>query len=61
MIFKFYYIFTIICLLFFQVEDEMIQCIACEDWFHGLVCYFKMFSQRFRHGKNVWMNCTILE
>lgn len=22
----------------FQIEDEMIQCIVCEDWFHGRVC-----------------------
>lgn len=24
--------------LTFQIEDEMIQCIICEDWFHGRVC-----------------------
>lgn len=24
--------------LIFQIEDEMIQCIICEDWFHGRVC-----------------------
>lgn len=22
---------------FFQIEDEMIQCIICEDWYHGRV------------------------
>ena len=25
----------------FQIEDEMIQCLVCEDWFHGRVRDFK--------------------
>lgn len=22
-----------------HVDDEMIQCVVCEDWFHGRVCF----------------------
>ena len=28
---------TVIGSFWFQVEDEMIQCVVCEDWLHGRV------------------------
>ena len=30
--------------LFLQIEDVMIQCIICEDWFHGRVSQSKLIN-----------------
>jgi len=30
-------LFEVYELTLFQIEDEMIQCIICEDWYHGRV------------------------
>lgn len=36
------FIYLYLFIVFLQVEDEMIQCVICEDWYYGRVSYNKI-------------------